>query len=158
MYIVKSELFKNVDSDTVEALWGQGKEKIFNNGEIVFNQGGRDQKFYVVIEGSVHLTMGNTEELCFVFDRAGEVFGWSALVEPFEYYANAHCTTRSRLLEIPREALEKTIKAHPQDGITIFRNLSGIVTEKLRNAYQQRISDTELNETEVSQKAKAHGG
>jgi CRP-like cAMP-binding protein len=158
MYIVKSELFKNVDPDTVEAIWGEGKERTFDKGELVFSQGEQAYKFYVLGEGSVHLTMGSTEELCFVVDRSGEVFGWSALVEPYEYQASARCTAQSRLLEIPREVIEKVARAHPQDGIIIFRNLSGIVTVKLCNSYQQRISDTELKEMESAQRAKIYGG
>jgi CRP-like cAMP-binding protein len=157
MYIAQSELFKNVGSATVEAITGQGKEKTLNGDEVVFGEGDRAEKFYVLGEGSVDLTMGH-EELCFVVDRPGEVFGWSALLEPYEYRASAHCRVGCRLLEIPRGAIEKAAKSHPEDGTTIFRNLAGIATRKLHEAYRQRISDAELAEKQSAQRAKEYGG
>jgi CRP-like cAMP-binding protein len=157
MYIAESELFRNVGSGTLEAATGRGVEKVFNSGDLVFGEGDKAGKFYILGEGSVHLTMGQ-EELCFVVDRPGEVFGWSALVEPRQYRASARCTTRCRLLEIPREAIEDLARIHAEDGITIFRNLAGIVTEKLSEAYRQRISDAHLQEMESAPRAKEFGG
>jgi CRP-like cAMP-binding protein len=157
MYIAQSELLKDVGPGTLEAITGQGKEKTFHGGEVVFREGDRAEGFYVLGEGCVDLTMGH-EELCFVVDRPGEVFGWSALLEPYEYRATAHCRVRCRLLEIPRDSIEQAAKAHPEDGTAIFRNLARIVTGRLFDAYRQRISDAELEEKQSAQKAKEYGG
>ena len=40
--------------------------------------------------------------------------------------------------------IERVLTEHPQDGAIIFRNLAAIVTEKLRRAYQERVSDVDL--------------
>jgi len=157
MYIAESELFKNVGTHILEVISGQGEEKTFNSGDVVFKEDDRAERFYVLGEGSVDLTMGR-EQLCFVVNRPGEVFGWSALVEPYRYRASAHCTTQCRLLEIPRDVIEKVGQDHPKDGITIFRNLAGIVTGKLRDSYRQRISDAELQEEQAAPRAKVYGG
>jgi CRP-like cAMP-binding protein len=144
MFIAQSELFKNLGMGALEAVRGLGEEKTYDSGEVVFREGDGAEKFYILGEGSIDLMMGDEEELCFVVNRPGEVFGWSALVEPYCYRASARSTTRSRLLEIRREVIEKVVRDYPADGAAIFRNLAAIVTEKLREAYQQRVVDMDL--------------
>ena len=144
MFIAESELFKNVGAKVLEAIAGQGEERVCGSGELAFREGDAAETFYILWGGTVELLMGDHEELCFVVSAPGEVFGWSALVEPFQYRATARCTSEARLLGIGRDVIERVLKEHPGDGAIIFRNLAAIVTEKLRGAYQERVSDADL--------------
>jgi hypothetical protein len=96
------------------------------------------------MEGLVHLVMGDQEELCYILDSPGEMFGWSALVELYRYRASACCIAFTNLIEIHRNVVDRIAIDYPEDGITIFRNLAGIVTEKLRDAYRDKILDADL--------------
>jgi CRP-like cAMP-binding protein len=144
MFTAESELFKDVGEGALEIIKGRGAEKTYAKGDFVFREGDGAESFYVLVEGAVHLVMGDEEELCFVVDGSGELFGWSALVESYRYRASACCTAGARLIEIPRSAVEQVTKDYPEDGIAIFRNLTRIVTERLCEAYRQPISDADL--------------
>lgn len=158
MYIPQSELFKDLSPGTMEAITIQGKEKTFGRDELLFSEGDKAECFYVLGEGSIHLSMMGRDALCFVVNRPGEVFGWSSLVAPYKYRANARCTDQCRLLQIPCNAIEKVTQTHPEDGITIFRNLAGILTGKLGQVYRQLISDAEFEEMQSAPTAKVFGG
>ena len=144
MYIAQSELFKGLGKKALEAVTGQGVEKSYERGDLVFREGDEARTFYILKDGAVDLVMGTQEELCFVVSLPGEIFGWSALVEPYRYRATARCTAGARLVEIRHEAVDKMVKDSPEEGVIIFRNLAAIVTEKLRLVYQERISDADL--------------
>lgn len=142
MYTTQLELFKNLDKDTLAAIKDRGVERIYGKDSIIFYEGVKADKFYILEEGSVRLSMGgDKEEICFLVDQKGEVFGWSALVDPHEYRARARCMTSVRLLEIQRETIESIIKNNPEKGVILFRNLSAIITERMCRMYQQRMAD-----------------
>jgi CRP-like cAMP-binding protein len=84
----------------------------------------------------VHLVTGEDEQLCFVADRPGQVFGWSALIEPHRYRGSARCLTPAKFIVIPREAVERVSGDYPADAIIIFRNLATIVADKLQEVYR----------------------
>jgi CRP/FNR family transcriptional regulator, cyclic AMP receptor protein len=144
MYIVQSQLFKGLDKKTLDAVIGQGTERSYKRDDLVFREGDEATTFYILKDGAVDLVMGSQEELCFVVNVPGELFGWSALVEPYRYRATARCTAGARLAEIRREAINKLVREYPEAGVLIFKNLATIVAEKLRRVYQERISDADL--------------
>lgn len=144
MFIAESTLFKNLSQSALDVVRKHGSEKVYNSHDMVFREGDDAEHFYVLAEGSVHLAMGDEEELCFVVSHAGEMFGWSALIEPNRYRATARCTNPCRLVVIPRSAVDEVERDYPRDGIIIFKNLAGIVTERLREAYRDRVSETDL--------------
>lgn len=144
MFIEQSELFKGLSQGALEAIRKEGAEKSYGPSDQVFREDDHAADFYVLAEGNVRLVMGDAEELCFVVDNAGEVFGWSALVEPYRYRATARCAGPSRLVVLPRRAVEEVERNYPRDGLVIFKNLAAIVTEKLREAYQEQVSEADL--------------
>jgi CRP-like cAMP-binding protein len=144
MLIGESYLFRNLGEAALQVIREHGSERAYGGSDQVFREGDKADNFYVLEEGSVHLVMGCAEDLCFTVDRAGEMFGWSALVEPYRYRATARCTSPTRLLVIPRSAVEEVERDYPRDGIVIFKNLAAIVTERLCEAYQEVLSETDL--------------
>ncbi len=144
MFISESELFKNLSNAALESIKRHSFERDCEGDHLVFHAGEEANDFYILANGSVALVMGPAEEMCFVVSRPGEVFGWSALVEPYRYQASARCMVPSHLLVIPRQAVEETSRDYPADGTAIFKNLAGIVTRKLREAYQNIVSESDL--------------
>jgi CRP/FNR family transcriptional regulator, cyclic AMP receptor protein len=144
MFIAETELFRGLGDQSLSIIGRSGGEKVYRSNAVVFRQNSKAEHFYVLIEGMLHLVMGEEEELCFTVDKPGEIFGWSALVEPFHYLATARTMADSRAIAISREIIERVVREYPPDGVTIFRNLAAIVTGKLRDVYHQQNIEIEM--------------
>lgn len=76
------------------------------------------------------------EHVHYTVDRPGEIFGWSALVEPYVYTATARASSLVKVIGIERDIIEATVTRHPAEGLIIYKNLSGIIGQRLKGAYQ----------------------
>jgi len=133
--IQESELFKGVTSRVLVEIANGSEEMAFKKGQIVFVKGESSQDVYELIEGSIDLVALEREIVHLTVSRDGQIFGWSALVEPYNRTATAKCTTDSRVIRIPRDSIERTIEKHPREGTVILKNLMRIIADRLRAAY-----------------------
>ena len=97
----------------------------FEPGEIIFRQGDRGDRLYIIIDGEVEIVKqdpGNAER---VLGRLGPggCFGEMALVNDDARMATARTITRANLLSVDREAFDALFAYHPP----------------LRNMFQQLI-------------------
>ncbi len=141
MAIKESELFRGVSQRFITRIANGAEELVFTKNKILFKAGEPAPCFYVLVEGDVHLDMPETDKATLAVSRAGEVFGWSALVEPYIYIATAKCVGDTKVLRIARNQLEAAIKEHPDEGLSVLKNLTGIIAARLRYAYRQLVPE-----------------
>ena len=103
-------------------------------------RGERASYFYVLVSGDVHIEIGDMEERL-AANKPGEVFGWSALVAPYVYTATARCVKDTKVIRISRDLIEEVIKEHPDEGLSVLKNLTAIIAGRLRFAYQQLVPE-----------------
>jgi CRP-like cAMP-binding protein len=144
MFIKEADLFRGVSQRTVGEIGSGSIEETLKAGDVLFRESERSEAFYVLVEGSVEISVGEKEVVNFVVERPGEVFGWSALVEPYLRTGTATCITDVRVVKVPREVMERIMKKHPEDGFIIMRHLTGIIAQRLRTAYQAASSEVDL--------------
>ena len=53
----------------------------FDSGEHIFSEGASASHFYILISGRVKLMVGEEGRSVFTVSQAGELFGWSSLVD-----------------------------------------------------------------------------
>jgi len=141
--IQESELFKDVTPRVLTEIANGSEEVTFRQGETVFRKGENSQDVYELIEGSIDLVAFDREIVHLTASRGGQIFGWSALVEPYRRTATAKCATDSRVIRIPRGSIESTIERHPHEGTVILKNLMRIIADRLRVAYSYIYSSGE---------------
>jgi len=135
MAIMESDLFKGVSQRFIARIANSAEEQTCKKNSVIFKKGEQASHFYVLIAGDVHIEVGGSEGALAV-RRAGEVFGWSALVEPYTYTATARCAAETKILRISRDLVEAAIKEHPNEGLAFLKNLTGIIAGRLRFAYR----------------------
>jgi CRP/FNR family transcriptional regulator, cyclic AMP receptor protein len=133
--IQESELFKGVTPRVLTEIANGSEEVAFRAGETIFNKGESSQDLYELIEGSIDLMALEREIVHLTVSRGGQIFGWSALVEPYTRTATARCATDARVIRIPRGSIEGAIERHPHEGVVILKNLMRIIADRLRAAY-----------------------
>lgn len=144
LLITEADLFKGVSQRAVSKIGGECTDEAFKRGAGIFKAGEEAAYFYVLLDGSVDISAGTKDSLHFAVSRPGAVIGWSALVEPFTYTASASAMTPVKVIKVPREAIEHVLKKYPEDGLLILRHLTGIIAQRLRDAYANVASEAPI--------------
>jgi CRP-like cAMP-binding protein len=142
MSIHESDIFKEVSQRFITKIGTNSEEESFGINASVFKIGDPAEYLYVLMHGNVDIVAGHREGTRYAVNSPGEVFGWSALVEPHVYIATAVCRKETRVIKIPRGLIEHTIIEHPEEGLAVFKNLAKILAKRIRFAYQPMPPET----------------
>jgi CRP-like cAMP-binding protein len=140
MAIMEADLFRGVSQRFITRIANGAEEQNYEKNSVIFSRGERASHFYVLAAGELRIEIGATEE-ALAINRPGEVFGWSALVEPYRYTATARCIRDTRVIKISGDLVEAAIQEHPGEGLAVLKNLTAIIARRLRYAYQQLVPE-----------------
>jgi CRP-like cAMP-binding protein len=124
--MVSSELLKRysffggLSDDQLKRLSMITEEKTIESGNVIFEECGTSDKIYLLMEGNVDLSYLAIDEMHIYnkphkefFDGSinpGDVFGISALIEPYNNNATAKTSELSRVIIIDAIELRKLLK------------------------------------------------
>jgi CRP-like cAMP-binding protein len=97
-----------------ERASGVGREH-FEAGEIIFRQGDRADRLYIVTDGEVHILRSDADvsEQVLARLKAGECFGEMALVADCLHTATARTVSATNLLSVDRDAFHALFRHSP---------------------------------------------
>jgi CRP-like cAMP-binding protein len=147
MYFQQSDLFKGLSEGFVKKFMEIGEKEIYKTGHTLFHEGDPAGYFFVLLEGGVRITIGETGQTVFSADRPGEVFGWSSVVGRDKYSGSAECRETTTLLRIDVGRLNKVLEKDAVTGMLFFKVLAGVLGNRLLQTYKL-MSDSA--ETDVS--------
>jgi CRP-like cAMP-binding protein len=123
-------------SDELNKVADIADEATLRSGQRVFSEGMHARDIYVLLEGAVEIRMrrdSRTEAFTVATIEPGEIFGWSALIEPFSLTASAEVTEKSRVMSIHGGALRDLFEENPRVGYLFMKEINRIVGSRLRN-------------------------
>ena len=132
----ESVLFKGVSNRVIGEIGRGAAEVVFEPDTVIFKSDDEASTIYELVEGTVEIMVLEKEHMQFTVARPGEIFGWSAMVEPYVYTATARAATRVKAIGITRDIIEATVTRHPAEGLIIYKNLAGIIGQRLKSSYQ----------------------
>lgn len=108
-------------------------------GSVVFKQGDRATHLYVIERGSVTIQYKPYDGPMITLShlRAGEIFGWSAVVGGESYTSDAIVTTDLEALRLRGSDLVRLCAEHPSDGFAILDQLAEAVSPRWTYAREQ---------------------
>jgi len=136
MYFRQSDLLKGLDERFVKEFMDLGEKKSYKTGHLLYHQGDPAAHAFLLVEGGVKMIIGETVHTVYFVDQPGEVFGWSSLLGREKYSASAECREKTTLLRIDVEKLDKLLGKNPAAGMLFFRNLAGVVGNRLLQTYK----------------------
>jgi CRP-like cAMP-binding protein len=139
MFIQEVELFKGIPSHIIDEIAELVTQESHPAGHVLFREGDFADYLYILEEGELDLTVKREKQLFFPVDKTGSVFGWSSLVEPNLYTAEAVCVKESRVIKIDADRLMRLFQKHPAEGLTIMRRLAGVIATRLIKSYKEVI-------------------
>lgn len=119
-------------------------------GAKVFSRGDSADNFYIVRSGKVHLSFQISvllahEEVAVDLLSAGDIFGWSALVEPHRFTLSAYCDEDSELIQIEAKKMMSVCAKRLHVGYILMRNLGRVIGCRMNRIQRLFEKEIELN-------------
>jgi CRP-like cAMP-binding protein len=131
MFLTKSDFFKGIRQEAINEISEIAAEELYDAGAKLFSPGDPANHFYLLMSGSVRISIGRTNHKEYVVQNLGESFGWSSVVGNDTYTAEATCTVPTRLLKIGKTDLEKVFENHERSGRTFYLTLARQLGQRL---------------------------
>lgn len=135
MYIKQSDLLWGLDHSFVKEFIDAGMKKTFPEGYKIFSISDPADFFYILIKGSVRLSLEEPSKTTYLVEHAGEAFGWSGLVGMPKYSATAQCLKESIVMIFAKEFVQEVTEANPENGLRFYRRLARMLGNRLIHSY-----------------------
>lgn len=134
-------LFQGLSPSDLNLLTKRFDLVTFPANHIVFEQGDRAERLYVLISGRVAIRFkpDDGEVLNVTEIEENGVFGWSAALGRRVYTSCALCLEECEALYVRGDELRKLCETHPKTGVIILERLAEVIAERLRSTHAQVV-------------------
>lgn len=136
MFFEQADLFRGMGKDFVKDFMETTVKESHRKGYFLFREGDRARYFYVLLKGSIRISIGETGHTVYRVDHPGEAFGWSSLIGRDAYSASAECMEPTKLLKIENKKLQKILEGDAVNGLIFFKHLAGTLGSRLLESYK----------------------
>ncbi len=130
MILKGSEFFRNFPGSDLAGIAALADVVYAEPGEVIFEQGAEGSAFYVVVEGAIRISRGQTD-LATLGAREG--FGEMAILDRETRSATATANVATTLLRLDRDSFDRAVESNP----VVARGIYRVLTERLRNTLAQ---------------------
>ena len=134
-------LFQGLVQEDLELLSGMFTRQTFPAETVIFSQGDRAVRLYVLLSGEVSIRFkphdGDLLDVTTISE--GGVFGWSSALGRDIYSSYAVSSLETSVLSIRGDKLRQLCNSHPNTGVMILERLAAIIAERLRSTHKQVV-------------------
>jgi CRP-like cAMP-binding protein len=141
MFLPKSDVFKDLRQETVNDISEIAFEETYDSGAVLFSAGEPANSFYILVKGTISLTIGDGATSHYTVSKMGESFGWSSMVGRDTYSARAECLAPTTVMKIDKTTLEKVFDAHARSGRVFYKRLAGAMGERWLDLHHSLMSE-----------------
>jgi CRP-like cAMP-binding protein len=111
-------------------------------GQILFRQGEKADKFYVIRSGCISIEMPSIMGPTLNIQNVGKdkVLGWSWLIQPYKWNFQTEAEEDSMLIEFDGAALLTQCEQEPKFGYQLLKKFAELMSVRL-NAARQKMMD-----------------
>lgn len=138
----EQSLFAGLPDEQLQTLAAHARQRDFDSGDVVASQGAPAESFFLILEGAlvVEVPALTGPKLEITRLGAGEVFGWSWLIAPYEWHFHARASGPTKVLEFDGKALLERCETDPAFGYPLLRRFSELMARRL-DAAQRKMMD-----------------
>ena len=159
MYIKQSDLLWGLDNNFIKEFITSAMKQTYPKGYKLFKAGDSADLFYIMMKGSVRLSIGEQNKTTYIVEHAGEAFGWSGLVGMTKYSASAECAEESMVMVFAKEFVQEVTDADPENGMRFYRRLARMLGNRLIHSYYletEKMADQPLHTLETGKRLESH--
>jgi CRP-like cAMP-binding protein len=135
MVMLEGDLLKGLNRQVVVEIREIMMEESYDEGVVLFEKGEAALDFYILIHGTVELSIGEDGYVTHIVKNPGDAFGWSSLVDHHVYTASAVCSAPTKLQRIRNQDLIEIFERYPADGVLFYKQVAGIIGRRLTTTY-----------------------
>jgi CRP-like cAMP-binding protein len=138
-----SSFFQDLEDDYLSRMVKLFQEETYQAQDVIIKEGEEAKKLYVLVEGTVAIQIRlkpHQDVVVSTIEKRGELFGWSAVVEPKIYSAAVKSLEKTRVLSVRGEELEKLFRDDPVMGLTFMNKISSLINQRLLSMIKRLIS------------------
>jgi len=139
MYIKQSELLWGLDHHFIREFIESAMKKTHPEGYKLFGAGDPADFFFILVKGSIRLSVGEQDKTTYLVEHAGEAFGWSSLVGIPKYSASAECVKESMVMIFAKEFVQSVTDDDPVNGMRFYRRLARMLGNRLIHSYHLEV-------------------
>ena len=141
-YLASHSFFAELDDSFMKFLSDSASETKIREGDVLFQQGKRADKFYLLRSGQVSVQVpalvGPTLELQVL--GADQILGWSWLIPPYQWNFQARAVEDSDVVEFDGSAILAHCEEDPRFGYELFKRFTALMSSRL-DAARQKMMD-----------------
>ena len=140
-------LFQEVGEQSLREVARVASDEQYSQGTHLFRAGDPADHLYILVRGSVRLSVTRRGLLSYVVGNFGDVIGWSAMAGSGVYTSSAECLVPVTVMKIEGEALDRILTADPASGLAFYRRLAKLIGKRLTASYGATLSMQSLGDT-----------
>lgn len=127
--------------EDIKFITGCAKNVRFKAGEMLFQEGGEANQFYLLRSGRVALEIyvPGRGSVAIQTVEEGDLVGWSWLFPPYTWKFDARSLELTRALALDGKCLRAKCEAEPRLGYELMKRISRVITERLEATRLQLI-------------------
>jgi len=132
-------LFQELEPAQIELLKSLFEKFSCAPDVVIFEQGSPASYLYLLIKGEVAIRYKpyDSPSITLTRLRAGDVFGWSAVIGSPNYTSSIISETQIECVRINGVDLRTLIREHPETGAIFIDRLARVVSTRWKNAHAQ---------------------
>lgn len=142
-YLPTHAFFSELDDNFMKFLSDSATELKIKKGDVLFQQGERADKFYLLRNGQVSVQVPALMGPMLEIQTLGEdqILGWSWLIPPYRWNFQARALEDSDLLEFDGSAILARCEEGPKFGYELLKRFAALMSERLDAARQKMMDE-----------------
>ena len=135
------ELLEPLSEAQIRALAEHGRLVTVKEGEALFDENTVAHTLFVVASGRLAIRLATPAGRIIEVQEIGQycVSGWSSLVAPHVYVAEASALEDSTVLAISADEVDDILLREPAAGYQVMKKLAGVISARLREMKEELI-------------------
>ena len=127
-------LFKGLNERELELIVKIAKEETVEADVRLFEEKATATDLYLVLEGMVDVKVkgGDDERITIAHVEAGQLLGWSAIVEPYVRTAGAWIQKKARLITLRADSLKDLFEKNNHIGYRVMKAIASLISDRLK--------------------------
>ena len=132
--IAKHPFCKGLNPACFQMLEACAKSECFDSGQLIFQEGGKADTFYLIRTGQVRLDafVPGRGSVTVQTVSAGAALGWSWLFPPYQWHFGAHANEITEVVAFNAEFLRDFSEANHDFGYELIKRVSGVMLKRLQ--------------------------
>ena len=139
--IADHPFFKELRWDHILALADCAMKTEFRAGELIFREGDPANRFFLILKGKVALEarVKGAEAVLVESIGAGDVLGWSWLVEPYVWHFNARVVEPTEAIFFDGTWMRELYEEDGSLGYEMMRRVAAVMLQRLQAARRRML-------------------